>query len=136
MFEEMEEEVFGPEASPLCRIFRVRSLPPETHFPVPPETPLQVGYVVHPEGHEIPRHMHAPIERHLTFTTEVLLVLKGRCEVDVYDEKGILVATRVLARNDVLVMTGGGHGFRMLEDTVLFEVKQGPYPGPSEKAAF
>ena len=31
---------------------------------------------------------------------------------------------------------GGGHGFRMIEDTVLFEIKQGPYGGPAEKERF
>jgi hypothetical protein len=30
----------------------------------------------------------------------------------------------------------GGHGFRMLEDTVLLEVKQGPYGGQAEKSRF
>ena len=36
---------------------------------------------------------------------------------------------------DILVMVGtsGSHGFTMLEDTVLLEVKQGPYAGASSK---
>jgi hypothetical protein len=33
-------------------------------------------------------------------------------------------------------MVGGGHGFHMLEDTVLLEVKQGPYTGIDEKEHF
>jgi hypothetical protein len=35
-----------------------------------------------------------------------------------------------------MIMVGGGHGFRMTEDTVLLEVKQGPYPGVQEKERF
>ena len=35
-----------------------------------------------------------------------------------------------------MLMISGGHGFRMLEDTVLFEVKQGPYTGLDEKKWF
>ena len=47
-----------------------------------------------------------------------------------------LIATRELATGDVMLMVGGGHGFRMLEDTVLLEVKQGPYTGVAEKERF
>ena len=35
-----------------------------------------------------------------------------------------------------MLMVGGGHGFRMLEDTVFLEVKQGPYTGLDEKERF
>lgn len=37
---------------------------------------------------------------------------------------------------DVLVLVDGGHGFRMTEDTVLVEIKQGPYLGLDDKARF
>ena len=47
-----------------------------------------------------------------------------------------LVATRELLPGDIMLMVGGGHGFRMLEDTVLLEVKQGPYTGLDEKERF
>jgi hypothetical protein len=35
-----------------------------------------------------------------------------------------------------MVAVNGGHGFRVLEDTVLLEIKQGPYPGGAEKERF
>ena len=35
-----------------------------------------------------------------------------------------------------MLMIDGGHGFRMLEDTVFLEVKQGPYTGVDEKERF
>ncbi len=35
-----------------------------------------------------------------------------------------------------MVMVGGAHGFEMLEDTVMVEVKQGPYMGTQEKRYF
>jgi hypothetical protein len=47
-----------------------------------------------------------------------------------------LVAPRELNVGDVMLMVGGGHGFRMLEDTVLLEIKQGPYTGENEKERF
>jgi hypothetical protein len=80
--------------------------------------------------------MHLEIERNIVGTAEVLVVEKGRCEVDVYDSRRSVVATRELQAGDILIAVGGGHGFRLLEDTILLEIKQGPYPGGSEKERF
>jgi quercetin dioxygenase-like cupin family protein len=110
--------------------------PLETTFPTPPELDLQVGFVVYPEGGEVQRHDHRPIERHLIGTSEVIAVRSGRCEVDLYDAERRHVATRELRPGDVILLVAGGHGFRMLEDTVLLEVKQGPYTGFDEKERF
>ena len=74
--------------------------------------------------------------RHLVGISEVLIVQNGRCEIDIYNDNRQLVATRELRRGDIMLMVGGGHGFRMLEDTVFLEIKQGPYPGGAEKQRF
>ena len=55
----------------------------------------------------------------------MIRVRDGSCEVDLYDESRMLVATRELTQGDVVLLVSGGHGFRMLEDTTLLEVKQG-----------
>jgi hypothetical protein len=111
--------------------------PPErTTFLTPDDAIQQVGFVVHGAGDEVRRHYHRPIERTITGTPEVLLVRSGRCEMTVYDEDEELVDMRELGEGDVMIMVGGGHGFRMLEDTVLIEVKQGPYYGTDEKTYF
>ena len=120
----------------LAYVIRAAYNPRETTFPTPPELSLQVGLVVYPAGGEVARHRHRPIERHLVGTAEVIVVREGRCALDVYDDAGELVATRELAGGDVMLMVGGGHGFRMLEPTVLLEVKQGPYTGLEEKERF
>jgi quercetin dioxygenase-like cupin family protein len=122
--------------SPLAYIVRAAEQPPQTTFVTPDEANLQVGFVVYPAGGEIARHSHRPVERTILGTSEVLVVRKGTCELDVYDTEHALVATRELRAGDVMVMVAGGHGFRLLEDTVLLEVKQGPYTGPDEKERF
>jgi hypothetical protein len=111
-------------------------VPTETRYMTPDDCNLQVGHVVYAGGTEIPRHMHLPVERHLTTTAEVLLVQRGRCEVDIFGPDRRLVATRELNAGDLLIAVAGGHGFRVFEDTVLLEVKQGPYPGAVEKERF
>jgi hypothetical protein len=121
---------------PLAYIVRASNEPTSTVFATPDDSIQQVGFIVHPAGAEIGRHFHEPIERAITGTPEVLIVRQGRCEIDIYNSDEELVATRELQPDDVMVMVGGGHGFRMLEDTILLEVKQGPYFGPDEKRQF
>lgn len=120
----------------LAYLIRGGPLPDKTTFLTPDTCNLQVGHVVYPAGGEIARHVHLPIERHLTGSTEVLMLQRGRCQVDVYTDDRELVTTRDLAVGDILIAVSGGHGFRVLEDTVLLEIKQGPYPGGAEKARF
>ena len=124
------------EDQPLATIIRGGWAPSETKFLTPSDLNQQVGFVVYPGGGEIDPHTHRPIERRITGTAEVLVVRKGRCEVDLFDDDRCLVATRELREGDILILIGGGHGFRMIEDTVLLEVKQGPYLGLDEKERF
>jgi len=121
---------------PLAYIIRTEMNPEKTTFLTPPAFKQQVGFVVYPAGGEIQRHVHRPLERHLVGTSEVLIVRRGRCEIDIYNNEGELVATRELCQGDVMLMVDGGHGFRMLEDTVFLEVKQGPCTGLAAKERF
>ena len=121
---------------PLAYIIRAQMNPERTTFLTPPEFNLQVGFVVYPADGEIARHVHLPLERRLVGTSEVLVVKKGRCQIDIYNDDRDLVTTRELRAGDILLMVAGGHGFRMLEDTVFLEIKQGPYTGLDEKERF
>ena len=122
--------------TPLAYLIRAEIDPRETTFVTPGDFNQQVGFIVYPAGAEIPRHLHRPVERRLNETSEVLIVRRGHCEVDIYNNARDLVAVRKLSAGDILILVAGGHGFRMLEDTVLLEVKQGPYTGLQEKECF
>ena len=41
-----------------------------------------------------------------------------------------------LKAGDVAVLFSGGHGFEILEDTLMLEIKQGPYAGTKDKETF
>lgn len=121
---------------PLACIIPAEMNPVKTTFLTPADLNLQIGYVVYPGGAEIDRHVHRSLERRIVGTSEVLVVKKGLCRADIYNDNRELVATRELRTGDILLMVGGGHGFSMLEDTVLLEIKQGPYTGLDEKERF
>jgi hypothetical protein len=120
----------------LAYIIRREAEPGKTTFVTPDELTFQAGFIVYPAGAQITSHIHKPIARHLTGTSEVLIVKKGRCEVDLYTQEKEFVTTRELRTGDVLLLLAGGHGFRLLEDTVFLEIKQGPYTGLDEKERF
>jgi hypothetical protein len=117
-------------------IIRGEVKPESTTFVTPSDFEQQVGFIVYPAGGEVRRHFHRPVERHISRTSEVVLVRKGRCVIDIYDNDQNLVASRDLKAGDIAIMVAGGHGYRMLEDTVLLEVKQGPYSGVEERELF
>jgi|YNPMSStandDraft_1061717.scaffolds.fasta_scaffold190716_1 hypothetical protein len=110
--------------------------PAATEFVTPDTYKQQVGFIVYPAGGEIVPHIHHEMPRSLLGTSEVLVVKRGECEVDFYTQTKEYVTSRRLRTGDVLVLVGGGHGFRMLQDTVFLEIKQGPYIGPQEKERF
>lgn len=131
-----DAEVITWNDIPLAYLIRADLNPGATTFVTPAAANFQLGFIVYPAGGAIARHWHRPLERRVTGTSEVLVVRRGRCEIDIYSDTGELAATRQLRLGDVLLIVAGGHGLRMLEDTVLLEVKQGPYAGIDEKKQF
>jgi hypothetical protein len=56
--------------------------------------------------------------------------------VNFYSEQKNFLFDRVLQSGDVILLAGGGHGFEVLEDIEMIEIKQGPYQGDSDKTRF
>jgi hypothetical protein len=108
----------------------------ETTFVSDPAAPLQLGFIAYSAGKTLPRHVHVPVTRSLGITCEFVSVRKGSCAIDIFDDAKHLIATRELREGDAVLLLAGGHGFHMHEDTVLTEVKQGPYFGEGEKELF
>jgi hypothetical protein len=120
----------------LAYVISASTSTPSTQFLTPDEATFQAGFVVYPAGGEVVPHLHLPVQRAVVGTSELLIVRRGRCLVDVYASDRQLVATRELGPGDAILSLAGGHGFRMIEDTVLLELKQGPFTGGAEKERF
>ena len=100
---------------------------PGTRFFTPPEFSQQLGFLRHEAGHRIPPHRHNTVQREIVKTQEVLLVRRGRVKALLYTDRRRFLKEVVLEAGDVILLASGGHGFEMLEDTEMIEVKQGPY---------
>jgi mannose-6-phosphate isomerase-like protein (cupin superfamily) len=96
----------------------------------------QIAYMKHPEGKIIQPHVHNTVHREVYHTKEVLFIKKGKLRVDFYDDTKKYLESRILESGDVILLSTGGHGFKVLEDLEMFEVKQGPYAGDQDKTRF
>lgn len=105
-------------------------------FFTPDDFSQQLGYMNRPRGYVIPPHVHNPVKREVHFTKEVLFLRSGSVRVDFYDDDQKYLESRILYQGDVVLLAFGGHGFEMLEDSEIIEVKQGPYCGDADKTRF
>ena len=85
---------------------------------------------------EIIKHIHPPQQRNTKTTSEVLIVLKGQIEYEIYDEELEFCESGIVESGNMLVLINGGHGLKMLEDAKFIEVKQGPYDESIDKVRF
>jgi hypothetical protein len=62
----------------------------------------------------------------------MIVIGEGRTRLSLYDDARAKVAETELEKGDIVLLASGGHGFDVLEDTKIVEVKQGPYDGKAK----
>ena len=105
-------------------------------FFTPDDFSQQLAYMNRPQGYVIAPHVHNAVPREVQFTKEVLFIKTGKVRVDFYDDNQRYLESRILNPGDVVLLAFGGHGFEMLEESEIIEVKQGPYAGEADKTRF
>ena len=65
-----------------------------------------------------------------------MAIKKGKLRVDFYDDNQTYIKSHILESGDVILLATGGHGFEVLEEVEMIEVKQGPYAGELDKTRF
>jgi len=109
---------------------------PGISFFTPDNLSQQMAYMQHQAGKIIEPHVHNPVAREVHFTQEVLFIKRGKLRVDFYDENQAYCESHILSEGDVILLVTGGHGFEVLEQLEMIEVKQGPYVGEQDKTRF
>ncbi|MEJ7767501.1 MAG: hypothetical protein WKF89_06800 [Chitinophagaceae bacterium] len=105
-------------------------------FFTPGEFSQQLGYMNRPKGYVIEPHIHKHLERQVLYTQEVLIIKSGVVQVDFYNKAQHYLESRSLYKGDVILLASGGHGFKIIEDAEIIEVKQGPYSAEDDKVKF
>lgn len=109
---------------------------PGIHFFTSNDLSQQLAFMRHPAGKVIDPHVHNPVSRNVHFTQEVLLIKRGKLRVDFYNDAQEYLESRILEGGDVILLATGGHGFEVIEEVEMIEVKQGPYAGDQDKTRF
>ena len=63
-------------------------------------------------------------------------IRKGVIDIYIYDDNRQPVTTHRLRTGDVALLIKGGHGFKVVEEVDIVEVKQGPYLNDLDKLRF
>ena len=106
------------------------------HFLTEEDYSQQLAYMHHPAGKCIDAHVHNFENRNVVYTQEVLIIRKGVLRVDFYQEDHKYIESYILREGDIILLASGGHGFQVLEEVEMVEVKQGPYLGDKDKVRF
>tara|TARA_B100000795_G_scaffold263184_1_gene241963 strand:+ start:175 stop:603 length:429 start_codon:yes stop_codon:yes gene_type:complete len=105
-------------------------------FFTPDDFSQQLAYMKRPKGYNIKPHIHTTTNKNINNTQEVLLIKSGKVRVDFYDDKKNYFISKLLFKGDVILLAFGGHGFEILEEAEIIEVKQGPYDESKDKTRF
>ena len=105
-------------------------------FFTPDHTTQQFGYMKHKKGYAIKPHKHNKRITRILSTTEVILILKGMIRVDFFSQKEKYLFCKILKEKDIILLVHGGHGFKIIKDAEMLEVKQGPYSISKDKVKF
>jgi len=120
----------------LAIIIRTHFSTKGVRFFTPDNFSQQLAFMSHSAGKVIDPHIHNPVLREVKYTQEVLIIRSGRLQVDFYDDAHSYLESRILDGGDVILLASGGHGFKVLEDIEMIEVKQGPFAGDQDKTRF
>lgn len=105
-------------------------------FFTPNNLNLQCGYMKHNKNHIIKPHLHLKRLNKIFYTSETIILLKGRLRIDFYDNKKNYLVSRILYSSEIICLISGGHGFKTLSPCEMIEVKQGPYSVLKDKKKF
>ena len=128
--------IYGSGGSELAFVVRSLFKPSRIDFLTPETFGQQVAYMNRPKGEIIQSHIHEPISRTFTGTQEVLYIRKGRIRVDFYESDRKYVSSTILEAGDLVLLNTGGHGFEVLEEIDMIEIKQGPFAEGRDKTRF
>ena len=129
-------ETINHEGRQLAVIIRSSFKKDGIEFFTPHDYSQQLGYMKRPMGYVIPAHVHNSVPREVSYTSEALFIKSGRIRVDFYGIDRCYLESSILETGDVILLASCGHGFEMLEETEIVEVRQGPYVGEQDKTRF
>lgn len=99
-----------------------------TKFFSPAQEMIQVGRICCDLGKEFKAHRHKPRPRTVPHTQEVMVLISGSLNCNIYDMNKEFIDSFILSPGDLGVFFNGGHEYQSLSDnTFVYEIKHGPF---------
>jgi hypothetical protein len=105
-------------------------------FLTPSSSNQQLALMSRRKGDTIPAHVHEQFPRSIVGTPETLFVRSGTLRIDFFSLRRDYISSAILQAGDLALLLTGGHGFEVLDDVELVEVKQGPFAEGLDKTRF
>jgi cupin fold WbuC family metalloprotein len=103
----------------------------------PEDEYLQICTKVMEAGTTFKPHRHNKLIRTTDITQEAWIILKGKVAATFWDLNDSIIYETNLSAGDCAVVFKAGHSFEVIEDdTILYEVKTGPYYGVEKDKTF
>tara|TARA_B100000902_G_scaffold65048_1_gene71606 strand:+ start:2720 stop:3148 length:429 start_codon:yes stop_codon:yes gene_type:complete len=96
----------------------------------------QVAHINHKKKHIIKPHRHFKNKRVINYTSEVLIIQKGKLRVDFYTKNEKYVFSKIIKKDQIIILINDGHGFETITPVQMIEIKQGPYNMKKDKKVF
>lgn len=93
----------------------------------PRDAALQLMTMNRPAGQVVKGHRHVPHDRVTHGLQECLIVVRGKLRYDLFDRDGGCFKQCVLEAGHAMLILGVAHGVEFLEDSLVYELKNGPY---------
>lgn len=106
---------------------RIKKLKKGITSPTNPTEALQVVTHKRLQNEYTKPHMHAQKKRITKKLQECLVVVKGKIKVDLYSKSKKYFKSIYLLSGETIIFISGGHGVRILQDSEIIEIKNGPF---------
>ena len=103
----------------------------------PEHESLQVAHIGLKFNQTFKAHKHVFHDRNMPMAQESWVVISGRVKVFHYDLDDKIINESILLPGDCTITYRGGHNYLALEDnTLVYEIKTGPYHGVENDKKF
>ena len=120
----------------LARVIRSEDISEGKNFITDNDSEFQLASFNLEKDTVIEKHYHPEQERRILRTSEVLVVIDGEMEVQIYDNNLDHISNILLKSGDTIALIDGGHGITFKTNTKFVEVKQGTYDESTDKKRF
>lgn len=126
----MNEIIFNNET--YARIINLNNIEENLNFYSNDDEYIQVGTWHYEEGKVLDKHYHNYFERSSYRTSEAVLVLTGEVECSIFTEDNNFIWKGLIKKNHLIIQLQGAHEYKIIKNSKVLEIKNGPYFGPEK----